>query len=74
MAGAELPVIESHRHLGLIINSKLTWRDHIDATFAACAPRIGMLNRLKGTLGRNAAGRIYTAAIRPRLEYACTME
>ena len=73
MAGAELPTVESHRHLGLIINSKLTWRDHIDGTFAACAPRIGMLNRLKGTLGRSAAGRIYTAAIRPRIEYACAL-
>ena len=32
-----------------------------------------MLNRLKGTLGQNAAGRIYTAAIRPPLEYACVL-
>ena len=46
MVDAELPGVERHRHLGLIINKALSWGDHIDEVFTFCARKLGMLNRL----------------------------
>ena len=38
-----------------------------------CAGKIGMLKRLKWKLHPSAFKRIYTGAIRPKMEYACTV-
>ena len=46
MVDAELPVVERHRHLSLIINKALSWGDHIDEVIISCGRKFGMLIRL----------------------------
>ena len=63
----------THKHLGRVLNECLTWSDHISRVYTACARMIGILRRLNGTIRSPAMKRIYTAVIRPRMEYACAV-
>ena len=70
MRGVPIPQVRTHKHLGLVLNESLTWSDHISSVYTACARMIGILRRLDGTIRSPAMKRIYTAVIRPRMEYA----
>ena len=37
MAGVLIPAVDSHRHLGLVINAHLTWTNNIDSVYTTCA-------------------------------------
>ena len=71
--GVLIPQVCTDKHLGLVLNESLTWSDHISSVYAACARMIGILRRLDGTICSHAMKRIYTAVIRPRMEYACAV-
>ncbi len=73
MNGIELPKNASHRHLGLTINGSLTWKDHIQAVYSACARQLGMLRRLRGKVTCATAVKIFKGFIQPRLEYASAL-
>ena len=66
-----IPQVRTQEHLGLVLNESLTWSDHISSVYTACSRMIGILRRLDGTIRSPAMKRIYTAVIRPRMEYAC---
>ena len=71
MRGVLIPQVRTHKHLGLVLNESLTWGDHISSVYTACARMVGILRRLDGTI--RSRKRIYTAVIRPRVEYACAV-
>ena len=73
MKDTPVPITKSHRHLGLVINRQLSWKDHINTIYTSCAPKVGMLNRLGHYLKRDTLSLIYRGYIRPRLEYACAI-
>ena len=73
MRGVLIPHVRTLKHLGLVLNESLTWSDHISSVYTACARMIGILRRLDGTIRSPAMKRIYTAVIRPRMEYACAV-
>ena len=74
MRGVLIPQVRTHKHLGLVLNESLTWRDHISSVYTTCARTvIGILRRLDATIRSPAMKRIYTAVIRPRMEYACAV-
>ena len=66
MDGTRVPKVSHHRHLGVILNSRLSWSDHINSIYTACAQKIGILGRLRYTLSPNVVKRFFTAAIRPK--------
>ncbi len=71
MSADIVPAVSQHKHLGIRINKTLTWNDHIAATRTKCAQRIGMLRRLSQVLPKATVSAIYTATIRPIMEYGC---
>ena len=73
MRGVPIPQVRTHKHLGLVLNESLPWSDHISSVYTTCARMIGILRRLDGTIRSPAMKRIYTAVIRPRMEYACAV-
>ena len=75
MRGVLIQQVRTHKHLGLVLNESLTWSDHISSVhvYTACARMIGIMRRLDGAIRSPALKRIYTAVIRPRLEYACAV-
>ena len=71
MHGSYIPRVTTHKHLGVHMNSRLSWQDHIDHVYTDCARKIGILRRLQRKLRSTALRKIFIGAIRPRLEYAC---
>ena len=71
METTKIPKVTTHKHLGITLNSTLSWSDHIKSVYINCARKIGMLKRLKRKLYPSVFKRIYTGAIRPKMEYAC---
>ena len=71
MHSSYIPRVTTHKHLGVHINSRLSWQDHIDHVYTDCARKIGILRRLQRKLRSRALRKIFIGAIRPRLEYAC---
>lgn len=65
-----LEVVTSHKHLGVIINSRLSWSDHIDSCLDLASKRLNMLEPLKYKLPRSALQTIYFSYVRSLLEYA----
>ena len=61
--------VETHKHLGLWFDTKLTWSYHIDQTCTKASRRINMMMPLKYKLFRNTLETIYIAYVRPILEY-----
>ena len=45
--GKALENVASHKHLGLILNNKLTWRDHIDSVSTGANKKLNSLGHLK---------------------------
>ena len=72
--GVPIPEVKHHRHLGLVMNNKLSWTEHIKDVHGTCSRMIGVLCRLrrrlqaKGLQSRQLM--IFIGAIRPRMEYA----
>ena len=62
MLDTPVPITKSHRHLGLVINQQLSWRDHINTVYTSCAPKVGMLNRLGHYLKRDKVCHVFTGA------------
>ena len=50
MDGTIIPQVTAHRHLGVMLNQKLTWNNHIDNLYTSCARRVGILRRLRNKL------------------------
>ena len=73
MGGMVVPRASTHKHLGVTLNSSLTWQDHVNNVYTACARKVGILQRLRRLLSSEALRRIYLGAIRPKMEYACAV-
>ena len=60
----------NQRHLGLVLDSKLSFRHHISLIIAKANKGIGLIKRLYAYVPRNTLLCIYKSYIRPLLDYA----
>jgi hypothetical protein len=68
----ELERVESTKLLGLIINNKLTWSDHVDYICKKASKRLYFLRLLKrANISPADIISVYNSIIRSVLEYAC---
>ena len=70
MRGVPIPQVKHHRHLGLVMNNKLSWTEHNKDVHGTCSRMIGVLRRLRRRLQGTAVKAIFISAIWPRMEYA----
>ena len=70
MRGVPIPQVKHHRHLGLVMNNKLTWTEHIKGVHGTCSRMIGVLRQLTRRLQGTTVKAIFIGAIQPRMEYA----
>ena len=61
--------ISSQKHLGLILDTSLTFDDHIRAVTSKVSKSIGLLRKLNNHLPRSSLITIYKSFVRPHLDY-----
>ena len=61
--------VDNHKHLGMTLNNKIRWHDHVQSIIKSANKVICVMRRLKFTFSRAALNQIYLAYVRPILEY-----
>ena len=70
MNNTQIKNVNSHKHLGLILNKSCSWHEHIEEISSKARKRVNILRKLKYQLDRNTLQISYFSFIRPILEYA----
>ena len=66
---AKVVTCSTHKHLGLLLDKRLSFNEHIQSKMNNCYKMIGVIKRLSVNLPRNALLSIYQWFIRPHLDY-----
>lgn len=66
----QLDIVSSHKHLGLTLSDDLKWSVYINDIVNIACKKLGLLKKLKFTLGRDKLSKLYITFVRPILEYA----
>ena len=66
----EVRTCQSQKHLGLVLDERLNFTEHIDSKTSKCDKLIGIIKKLPISFPRNALLGIYKSFIRPHLENA----
>ena len=66
----KVQIANSQKHLGLILISKLDFKEHIDNKINKCNKIMGIMKRLSLILSRESLLTIYKSVFRPNLDYA----
>ena len=70
MNNIPLKCTSMHKHLGLTFSDTCDWTNHITNITNAAWARLNLLRTLKFKINRRALEKIYSAFIRPVLEYS----
>ena len=73
MNGEPIKSVKSAPYLGLIINNKLRWNQHIDSISSAANRMLGFLNRAMRKCSGQLKEKAYKTTVRPKLEYCSTI-
>jgi hypothetical protein len=69
LANNIIPRGNSHKHLGLILDEKLTFQEHLTGVIVKCNSLLNPLKALKQTVQSKHLERLYFSFILPHLEY-----
>ena len=67
--GSAVIRVNSHKHQGLILDSKLTFLDHVNAKIKTTTKTLGILRYFRKYLPLNTLDQIYKMFIRPHFDY-----
>ena len=67
---SEIKLSSNQKHLGLTLDSKLSFNKHINDKINQANKDVGLLRKLQAILPRNSVLTIYKLLIRPLLDYA----
>ena len=70
-----VPQADNPTFLGVTLDTRLTWKTHLEAVAARSVRKLGLLKKLAGTTwgaDTHILRRVYTGAVRPIMEYATT--
>ena len=68
--GSKLEQVDSASYLGITINSKLKWSEHISSISSKASRSLGLIKRNLWNCPRKVRETAYTSIVRPKLEYA----
>ena len=71
--GHTLEVVQSGKYLGVTVNNRLSWDEHVQNTSGKGFITLGFLRRNLGRSTPKVKATAYTALVRPILEYASTV-
>ena len=61
--------VDEHKHLGMILDSKMSFASHIQVPTLKCRRGIGMIKYLSTYLPRKTLEQLYKSYVRPHLDY-----
>ena len=67
--GSEVVVKTEHKHLGMILDSKLSFQSHVREAIIKARKGIGIIRFLSKYVSRDVLDRIYKLYVRPHLDY-----
>jgi hypothetical protein len=70
LCGVPLSTVSSHPYLGIKLDTKLTWANHITDIASKSSKVLGMIKRTLGPCKPNVKETAYNMLVRPKLEYA----
>ncbi|MCG8078251.1 MAG: reverse transcriptase family protein, partial [Candidatus Thiodiazotropha taylori] len=70
MSGTMINETSTHKHLGLIFSNNCNWDAHVRNISEKAWTRLNLLRALKFRISRKSLEKMYTAYIRPLLEYS----
>lgn len=65
-----IPVVTSHKHLGVTFSSDAKWNTHVENITSSISRHLNALRKLKFKLNRHNLEKLYIIYIRPIFEYA----
>ena len=75
LQGSRIQVRESTRYLGLIIDKRLNWKDHVDHLRAKCTSSVNLIkhvSHLSWGADRKTLQRLYTTLVQSKLDYGAS--
>ena len=69
--GQNIPIVNSHKHLGVTLSNDGKWNTHIDNIVTSAMKHINVMRKIKYKICRTTLEKLYLTYIRPILEYAC---
>ena len=70
--GNNLQCVEKMKYLGVILDSQLTWSEHIKHISIKISRSIGCIRRIKHLIPHKTLITLYFALILPHIDYCCT--
>ena len=67
--GSLLPQVDTHKHLGVTLNSTLTWDDRVQTIVTKASQRIGLLRRYRKRLPALSVRQLHCSSVRPVIEH-----
>ena len=74
--GNVIPVVKSHKYLGVYFDNHLTWKPHIDYLTNTLVNKVNILKAISGRewgADRTSMLMLYKHMIRPKIEYGCIL-
>ena len=68
--GPKLEQVDSASYLGITVNSKLNWSEHISSISSKASRSLGLIKRNLWNCRRKVRETAHTSIVRPKLEYA----
>jgi len=71
--GKNISQVEKTKSLGVFIDDKLTWKNHVDKISKRISSGIGALKRRRPFVSLDTAKKIYDSLLQPPFDYCCTV-
>ena len=68
--GQNISETHKRKYLGITMNNKLDWKDHVQNITSSARSTLGVLRRNLSSCPRDVKDRAYQALVRPKLEYS----
>ena len=69
----ELDIVQKTKYLGVQIDNKLDWKEHIKTVSSKVSRAIGLLKHAKSFLPENTLRTMYTGIVEPHFRYCCSV-
>ena len=66
----DLDEVSSFKYLGIVINNRLNWQDHVDQMFSKINKKLGLLKRIRYCLPLDARLMFFNSYVLPLFDYA----